>query len=112
MTGMTIISPKHTQLPVVVWIEADVAGNTQHCIPRLRFQNSTSDIISTQDLIPISISKEPEILIKDFDMNNLNISNDEFKLLKQWITCHYDNLMDYWSLKIDTVEFFSNLRKE
>lgn len=111
MSEMANISKSHTKLPVIVWVESGATRDTQHNIPRLKFQNSTSDKISSSNLIPISISKSPEILIKDFNINDLNISKKDFDILKKWISFHYDSLMKYWDQKIDTVDFISSLNQ-
>lgn len=109
MTEMANLSQKHTELPVVIWVETGVTRGTKHNIPRLKFQNSTSQKISTKNLIPISISEEPEILIKNFDMKNLKISRKDFQMVKEWIIKHRETLIDYWNQNFDTVELISIL---
>ena len=46
--------------------------------------------------------------VKDYE---LNISDEDFELLKKWIVRNCDTLTDYWNSKIDTEECISKLKK-
>ena len=56
-----------TNLPVNIWID-DVGAErkTSHNLPRIKFQNDTSDNLKSRDTIPMSISDNPEVLINNF----------------------------------------------
>ncbi len=111
MTEMANIRKHHTNLPVVIWVESGVTRDTRHNTPRLKFQNSTSDKISDSELIPISISKDPKILIKNFSIDDLKISKKEFDEIRNWIIKYYEDLMKYWNKEIDIIDFTSVIKK-
>lgn len=107
MLEMSNLAQKHTDLPMVIWIES--CRQTKHDIPRLKFANSYSTKLIPKELILISIDKdEPEILIDGF---KLQIKHKGLERLKEWIRIHYDDLMKVWNYEIDTYEFVQTLFK-
>lgn len=105
MLEMSNFGQKHTNLPMVVWIES--CRQTEHNTPRMKFANSYSQRFIPKDLIPISIDKEnPEILVDGF---KLQIKNKDIEKLKQWIRDHYEDLMKFWNYEIDAAEFSQNI---
>ena len=102
------LAPKSTGLPMVVWIEVKALGSDQ--TPRMRFTNTTGDSLLPYSWLPISVEKEnPRILVKDYE---LNISDEDFELLKKWIIHNCDTLTDYWNGEIDTVECWENIKNQ
>jgi len=102
------IPMKYTDLPTNIWLdEHGSARNMKHNIPRLKFQNNHSIKVDGTG-IPISISKEPEILIKN---SELKISAKDLKEIKQFIINNYDLLMKHWNQEIDTFDFIKEIKK-
>lgn len=109
---MANISQNTTGLDVIIWVQTN---NTQspgkHNLPRIKFQNNTSTKIQINELIPISISDNPEILLKNNDLNKIKISQAQINEVKQWIVKNQEILIDYWQEKITTDELFQKLKK-
>lgn len=105
MLEMSNLAQKHTDLPMVIWIES--CRQTKHNTPRLKFANSYSTKLIPKELIPISIDKdEPKILVNGF---KLHIKHKDLEKLKEWIKTHYYDLMKVWNYEIDTYEFMQTL---
>lgn len=98
---MTNLSKAETNLPMVVWIESNTR-DTHHNTPRLKFANSYSNKQKEGDLIPISIEREPKILIKNPE---LKISQSDLNILIEWIKRHYDDLIKVWNQDISPMQF-------
>ena len=109
---MASISQNTTGLDVIIWVQTN---NTQspgkHNLPQIKFQNNTSTKIQINELIPISISDNPEILLKNNDLNKIKISQAQINAVKQWIVKNQEILIDYWQEKITTDELFQKLKK-
>ena len=106
---MTNLRKKYTGLPANIWIDdmAD-ARNTKHNVPRIKFQNNTSDKV-TDDLIPLSIDKEnPQILTKHL---SVKLSKEELNLIKKFVIINYDLLIRHWLQEIDSFEFKDMMEK-
>ena len=95
----TNLSKKETGLPMVVWIQ--VKNPLQNCAPRMKFANNTSDSLVPDDLVPISISENPQIQ----DDTELKISRDDFEALRHWIILNRENLLQVWESKMDSQDF-------
>ena len=109
---MANISQNTTGLDVIIWVQTN---NTQspgkHNLPQIKFQNNTSTKIQINELIPISISDNPEILLKNNDLNKIKISQAQINAVKLWIVKNKEILIDYWEEKITTDELFQKLKK-
>ena len=109
---MANISQNTTGLDVIVWVQTINTQSTgKHNLPRIKFQNNTSTKIQINELIPISISDEPKILLKNNDLNKIKISQAQINVIKQWIIKNKEILIDYWEEKITTDELFQKLKK-
>ena len=97
-----------TNLPVNIWID-DVGAErkTSHNLPRIKFQNDTSDNLKSRDTIPMSISDNPEVLINNFQTK---LSQSDITKIKKFIIDNYDALMDYWNGKITLVQFVCRMK--
>lgn len=105
---MTNLRKFETGLPVNVSIQLqpDNMKKYRYNIPRLRFQNNTSDrVTSYNDLIPTSIEDNPHVLIdKRYDTKL-------FKCVKEWIILNKDILLQHWNQDIDSYEFIQQMQK-
>ena len=109
---MANISQNTTGLDVIIWVQTNNTQSTgKHNLPRIKFQNNTATKIQINELIPISISENPEILLKNNDFNKIKISQAQINAVKQWIVKNKEILTDYWEEKITTDELFQKLKK-
>ena len=109
---MANISQNTTGLDVIIWVQTNNTQSTgKHNLPRIKFQNNTATKIQINELIPISISDNPEILLKNNDFNKIKISQAQINAVKQWIVKNKEILTDYWEEKITTDELFQKLKK-
>ena len=109
---MANISQNTTGLDVIVWVQTNNTQSTgKHNLPRIKFQNNTSTKIQINELIPISISDNPKMLLKNNDLNKIKISQAQINVIKQWIIKNKEILIDYWEEKITTDELFQKLKK-
>ena len=105
---MATISQNTTGLDVIIWVTQSTG---KHNLPRIKFQNNTATKIQINELIPISISDDPKILLKNNDLNKIKISQTQINGIKQWIMKNKEILIDYWEEKITTDELFQKLKK-
>ena len=109
---MANISQNTTGLDVIVWVQTINTQSTgKHNLPRIKFQNNTATKIQINELIPISISDNPKMLLKNNDLNKIKISQAQINVIKQWIIKNKEILIDYWEEKITTDELFQKLKK-
>ena len=109
---MANISQNTTGLDVIIWVQTNNTQSTgKHNLPRIKFQNNTATKIQINELIPISISDEPKILLKNNDLNKIKISQEQINEVKLWIVKNKEILIDYWDEKITTDELFQKLKK-
>ena len=98
---MSNILKRETGLPYNIWIDNSAnARNVSHHLPRLKIKIDG-------EYIPVSISREPEVLAKG--KSNSDIPG--FRILKKWINLNYDDLIKYWNKEIDIDELTSMLKK-
>lgn len=108
---MATISQNTTGLDVIIWVQTNNTQSTgKHNLPRIKFQNNTATKIQINELIPISISDDPKILLKNNDLNKIKISQTQINEIKQWIMKNKEILIDYWEEKITTDELFQKLK--
>ena len=108
---MATISQNTTGLDVIIWVQTNNTQSTgKHNLPRIKFQNNTATKIQINELIPISISDDPKILLKNNDLNKIKISQTQINGIKQWIMKNKEILIDYWEEKITTDELFQKLK--
>ena len=72
---MANISQHATGLDVIIWVQTNNTQSTgKHNLPRIKFQNNTATRVQIHELIPISISDDPKILLNSNDLNKIKIS--------------------------------------
>ena len=109
---MANISQSTTGLDVIVWVQTNNTQSTgQHNLPRIKFQNNTATKVQTNELIPISISDEPKILLKNDELSKIKISKAQINRVIKWIVKNKEILIDYWNEKTTTDELFQKLKK-
>lgn len=109
---MANISQNTTGLDVIIWVQTNNTQSTgKHNLPRIKFQNNTETRVQINELIPISISDNPKILLNNNDLNKIKISQAQINGIKQWIVQNKEILIDYWQEQITTDELFQKLKK-
>ena len=100
LLGMANISQNTTGLDVIIWVQTKNTQSTgKHNLPRIKFQNNTTTKIQINELIPISISDNLKILLKNNDLDKIKISQTQINGIKQWIMKNKEILIDYWEEK-------------
>lgn len=102
---MANLSKSDTSLPMVIWIQTKQP--MKHNTPRMKFANNYSNNMLAKDLVPISISDNPQILSKG---TRLKISNSDFEKLRQWIIRNKDGLLKVWNGEISAIQFGKELK--
>lgn len=97
---MANLSTDETDLPVVVWIS--IKPDENHKIPRIKFSNTESTKMTTDNLVPISISDNPKILSKN---TVLNIHTKKLNKVKEWIIKNKLALLQVWNGEITPTQF-------
>ena len=102
---MANLKKSRTGLPVIIYI----SGNKSSHGSRIKFFDSYADSVGENYdlLIPLTISKNPEIPIE----HKLNIQKKDLEKIKQWVIKNYDLLMDLYNDKIDEIEAGLNQQK-
>ena len=105
---MTTIHKNRTGLlcNICIQLQTDDKKKYKHNVPRSRFQNNTSNTVTSErDLIPVSIEDEPRVLIdKKYDTKL-------FRYVKEWIILNKDILLQYWNQGIDDYDFIQQMRR-
>ena len=105
---MSNLTKRRTGLPmnISVQIETDEQKKYKHNLPRLKFQNNKSDrVTGISDLIPISISDNPKVLI------DKKYENELYKAAREWIILNKDVLLQFWNQEIDIAELLLLLKQ-
>ena len=107
IADMSNIRQIRTGLDVIIWVETNgEQRETKHNLERIKFED-----VNTKNLIPISISKQPELL-GGYNEDNININAKQLRAIKKWIIENYDALMDLWKGVITTDEFIVDRMKK
>lgn len=93
--------PSDTHLASVIWV--DSPRNMSHG-KRIKFQNNTSQKLNGAELIPMTISDDPQI--PKSVHSKLKISQKEVTRIKQWIILNNSVLLDYANDKITTKQLY------
>lgn len=79
LNEMSNLLKSDTGLSVIVWFCGET--EVEHNLPRIKFQNNYSNKIHKSELVPMSISDNPEILINI----KLNIKQKDVDKIKEWV---------------------------
>lgn len=105
---MTNLRKFETGLPSNISIQVLYDENRKypHNMPRIKFQNNTSDrITGVSDLIPVSIEDEPRVLI------DKPYNKKIFKMVKKWIQLNKEGLLKVWNQEMTEFEFLKQMKK-
>jgi len=100
-----------TGLSVNIWIDdSGFERSNKHSPYRIKFQNNTNPNIRQSDLIPMSISDNPEILVKGSHLSkvNMKIAKEVFEFVKKY----HNELRDVVDKKISLIGFGKIMDKD
>jgi hypothetical protein len=101
---MANIEQELTGLEVLVFASPKMGSHG----PRIKFQNGyETRVTSKSNLIPMSISSRPEVLV---DVK-LKISKKDLNKIKQWIILNKEVLLKYWNQEVNTREFINSIKE-
>ncbi|RZJ04386.1 MAG: DUF4160 domain-containing protein [Brevundimonas sp.] len=98
---MSNLRPKHTGLPMVVWVSH--RGNARHDA-RVKVCRTPGDRIDIDDMAVVGIRPTPTLIEGPLDGASL-------KLVQQWIELNQATLIGYWDGDLDTVEMLEQLKR-
>lgn len=109
------ISPKHTSLPVTIYLDEVGICDLNTPVdfphfpvkPKIMIRNNYDT--NYWDVIPITISKTPEIME---DGQFIKISDEDIEKVKSFIIKNYDLLMKHWRQEITTDEIYQLFQKD
>ena len=83
---MANLSQKVTDLNVVVWVQVNINGATgKHNLPRIKVQTNTSGRVNVSEMVPFSISDNPQILLKQDKLRKVKLTTEQIKNIRLWI---------------------------
>lgn len=95
------LTPEDTNLSVVIWV--DGPRNISHG-KRIKFQNNKSNRLNGGEMVPVTISDNPQI--PDSVNSKLNIKQKELTRIKKWVILNKQVLIDYADGKITTSQLY------
>lgn len=97
--------PEDTNLVSVIWV--DGPRNMKHS-KRIKFQNNTANSLNGGEMIPITISDDPQI--PNSIRTKLRIKEKELTRIKQWIILNKQILLDYSEGKLTTKQLYQQIK--
>lgn len=98
-------TPEDTNLCSVIWV--DGPRNMSHG-KRIKFQNNTSNKLNGGEMIPVTISEDPQI--PNSVKTKLKIKEKDLTRIKQWVVLNMQTLLDYVDGKISTKQLYQLIR--
>ncbi len=91
---MSNLRPKHTGLPMVVWVSN--RGNARHDA-RVKVCRKPGDRIDVDDMAVVGIRPTPTLIEGPLD-------NASLKLVQDWIRLNEATLISYWNSELDSID--------
>lgn len=98
---MANLYPKHTGLPMTVWISS--RGHARHDA-RVKVCRAHGNRMDVDDTAVVGIRPEPTLIEGPLPAADL-------KAVQGWITLNRVALIDYWDGKLDTVDLVQSLKR-
>lgn len=87
---MANIKKKRSKLPVDIWVD-DTGNSYQHSSARIKFANQKGITANSRNMVPMSISDSPEILISN--LSSIKLSQNDINEIKLFVKNNKDNLL-------------------
>ena len=97
--------PEDTNLVAVIWV--DGPRKMKHS-KRIKFQNNNATSLNGGEMIPITISDDPQI--PNSVKSKLKIKAKELTRIKQWIILNKQILLDYSDGKLTTKQLYQQIK--
>ena len=97
--------PQDTNLACVIWV--DGPRNKPHG-ERIKFQNNTATKLNNGEMIPVTISDNPQI--PKSVHSKLKIKERELTRIKKWIILNKQVLLDYSQGKLSTKQLYQQIK--
>ena len=97
--------PEDTNLAAVIWV--DGPHNIKHS-KRIKFQNSNATSLNGEEMIPITISDDPQI--PNSVKSRLKIKARDLTRIKQWIILNKEVLLAYTNGDITTKQLYMQIK--
>jgi hypothetical protein len=105
---MATLRKKRSGLPVNLYLDDSMSYKGGGHGKRIKFQPDKGDRPITRNMVPMSISDNPEILEKNV---KISISNSDINKIKNFVKLNKDNLLDLSDMKIDFQDFLDRMKK-
>jgi hypothetical protein len=102
MQEMCILRKRRSGLPVNLYLDDTGSWQTSKHWKRIKFQANKGDRPETRNMIPMSISDNPEVLIPN---KKIELSKKELDQVKQFVIDNKEILIQLSDFQIDFVEF-------
>ena len=107
---MSNLVKKLSKLPANLWLDDDGTWmTTKHKIIRLKFQGDRQNLINKSNMIPMSISDNPQILVKN--PKKLELDKSEIDLIKKFVKVNKDLLVKLQNQEINFGDFLKKMKK-
>lgn len=97
--------PEDTNLVTVIWV--DGPRSVKHS-KRIKFQNNNATSLNGGEMIPITISDDPQI--PNSVKPKLKIKEKELTRIKQWIVLNKEVLLAYSNGEITTKQLYMQIK--
>lgn len=97
--------PEDTNLCCVIWV--DGPRNMKHA-KRIKFQNNTANKLNDGEMIPITISDNPQI--PKSVKSKLQIKEKDLTRIKEWIILNKETLLAYANGDITTKQLYQKIK--
>lgn len=106
---MANIKKKRSNLPVDIWVD-DTGNSYQHSSARIKFVNQKGITANSRNMVPMSISDSPEILIDDLSF--IKLSQHDINKIKLFVKNNKDNLLRLANPndEYDIADFMNDMR--
>jgi hypothetical protein len=106
ITEMATLRKKRSGLPMNLYLDDSKSWAQSGHWKRIKFQPDKGDPPDTRSMIPMSISENPEILIKN---PRMNLSAKDVEQVKRFVQLNKDALLLLSDAKIDIWDFLDRM---
>ena len=108
LSEMATLRKERSGLPVNIYLDDSGSWSRSGHWKRIKFQPDTNNHPDTRNMIPMSISDDPEILVRDARMS---LSSSEIEEIKSFVRNNKEILLKLSDSEIDIQEFIERMRR-